>query len=150
VNRAGKKFFLQNRQKNIRMQFFLIEIEIEISLLTKITAPGGHIQITIMIDTQQQYMKLNIRGEISIILKNNYFTTILRLIRRVRQFERREINKKCFLYAETYYMALYIWSLHISEIFWKLKIMILTFYITLRAIHYSTENILFLFFFFTK
>jgi hypothetical protein len=33
------------------MQFFLIEI----SLLTKIRAPGGHIQITIMIDTQQQY-----------------------------------------------------------------------------------------------
>ena len=29
--------------------------EIEISLLTKIRAPGGHIQITIMIDTQQQY-----------------------------------------------------------------------------------------------
>jgi hypothetical protein len=45
--------------------------EIEISLLTKITAPGGHIQITIMIDTQQQYMKLNIRGEISIILKGS-------------------------------------------------------------------------------
>jgi hypothetical protein len=31
-------------------------------------APGGHIQITIMIDTQQQYIKLNIRGEISIIV----------------------------------------------------------------------------------
>ena len=90
MNRAGQKFFLQNRQKTIRMQFFLIEIEIEINLLTKITAPGGHIQITIMIDTQQQYIKLNIRGEISIILKNNYFTTILRLIRRVRQFERRD------------------------------------------------------------
>ena len=68
------------------MQFFLIEI----SLLTKIRAPGGHIQITIMIDTQQQYIKLNIRGEISIIVKNKFFMTILRLIRRVRQFERRD------------------------------------------------------------
>jgi hypothetical protein len=27
-----------------------------------------YIQITIMIDTQQQYIKLNIRGEISIIV----------------------------------------------------------------------------------
>ena len=35
------------------MQFFLIEIEIKISLLTKSGPPGGHIQITIMIDTQQ-------------------------------------------------------------------------------------------------
>ena len=69
------------------MQFFLIEIEIEISLLTK---SGGHIQITIMIDTQQQYIKLNICGEISIIVKNKFFMTILRLIRRVRQFERRD------------------------------------------------------------
>jgi hypothetical protein len=41
------------------MQLFLIEIEIEISLLTK---SGGHIQITIMIATQQQYIKLNICG----------------------------------------------------------------------------------------
>ena len=41
-------------------------------------------QITIMIDTQQQYIKLNIRGEISIILMNNFFMTILILIRRVR------------------------------------------------------------------
>jgi hypothetical protein len=69
------------------MQFFLIEIEIEISLLTK---SGGHIQITIMIDTQQQYIKLNICGEISIIVKNKFFMTILRLIRRVRQFERHD------------------------------------------------------------
>ena len=72
------------------MQFFLIEIEIEISLLTKSGPPGGHIQITIMIDTQQQYIKLNIRGEISIIVKNKFFMTILRLIRRVRQFVRRD------------------------------------------------------------
>jgi hypothetical protein len=43
-------------------------IEIEISLLTKSRPPGGHKQITIMIDTQQQYIKLNIRGEISIIV----------------------------------------------------------------------------------
>jgi hypothetical protein len=69
------------------MQCFLIEIEIEISLLTK---SGGHIQITIMIDTQQQYIKLNICGEISIIVKNKFFMTILRLIRRVRQFERHD------------------------------------------------------------
>ena len=73
------------------MQFFLIEIEIEISLLTK---SGGHIQITIMIDTQQQYIKLNICGEISIIVKNKFFMTILRLIRRVRQFERHDYNKQ--------------------------------------------------------
>jgi hypothetical protein len=69
------------------MQLFLIEIEIEISLLTK---SGGHIQITIMIATQQQYIKLNICGEISIIMKNKFFMTILRLIRRVRQFERHD------------------------------------------------------------
>jgi hypothetical protein len=34
--------------------------------INQIRAPGGHIQITIMIDTQQQYINLNIRGEISI------------------------------------------------------------------------------------
>ena len=70
------------------MQFFLIEIEIKISLLTK--SGPQHIQITIMIDTQQQYIKLNIRGEISIIVMNKFFMTILRLIRRVHQFERRD------------------------------------------------------------
>jgi hypothetical protein len=42
-----------------------------------------------MINTQQQYIKLNIRGEISIIVMNKFLMTILRLIRRVRQFERR-------------------------------------------------------------
>ena len=47
-------------------------------------------QITIMIDTQQQYIKLNISGEISIIVKNKFVMTILRLIRNVRQFERRD------------------------------------------------------------
>jgi hypothetical protein len=88
VNRGGQKFFLQNRQKNIRMQFFLIEIEIKISLLTK-SGPQD-IQITIMIDTQQQYIKLNIRGQISIIVMNNFFMTILRFIKRVHQFERRD------------------------------------------------------------
>jgi hypothetical protein len=36
--------------------------------INQIRAPGGHIQITIMIDTQQHYIKLNIRGEISIIV----------------------------------------------------------------------------------
>jgi hypothetical protein len=36
--------------------------------INQISVPGGHIQMTIMIDTQQQYIKLNIRGEISIIL----------------------------------------------------------------------------------
>ena len=36
--------------------------------INQIRAPRGHIQITIMIDTQQQYIKLNIRGEISIIV----------------------------------------------------------------------------------
>ena len=57
--------------------------------INQIRAPGGHIQITIMIDTQQ-YIKLNIRGEISIIVKNKFVMIILRLIRRVRQFERRD------------------------------------------------------------
>jgi hypothetical protein len=44
-------------------------LEIEISLLTK-SGPqdsGGHIQLTNMIDTQQ-YIKLNIHGEVSIIV----------------------------------------------------------------------------------
>jgi hypothetical protein len=36
--------------------------------INQIRAPGGHMQITIMIDTQQQFIKLNIRGEISIIV----------------------------------------------------------------------------------
>ena len=58
--------------------------------INQIRAPGGHIQITIMIDTQQQYIKLNIHGEISIIVMNIFFMTILRLIRRVHQFERRD------------------------------------------------------------
>ena len=44
----------------------MYEIEIEISLLTK----SGHIQITIMIDTQQQYIKLNIHGEQGDILSH--------------------------------------------------------------------------------
>ena len=86
------------------MQFFLKEIEIKISLLTK---SGGHIQITIMIDTQQQCIKLNIRGEISIIAMNKFVMTILRLIRRVHQFEEViKINKIC--YAETYYMLHFV------------------------------------------
>ena len=33
----------------------------------QIRAPGGHIQLTNMPDTQQQYIKLNIHGEVSII-----------------------------------------------------------------------------------
>jgi len=36
--------------------------------INQIRAPGGHIQLTIMIDTQQQYIKLNIHGEVSIIV----------------------------------------------------------------------------------
>jgi hypothetical protein len=34
-NMSLRNIFWQNRQKTIRMQFFLIEIEIKISLLTK-------------------------------------------------------------------------------------------------------------------
>ena len=52
-----------NRRCNIE-----IEIEIEIEIINQIRAPGGHIQITIMIDIQQQYIKLNIHGEVSIIV----------------------------------------------------------------------------------
>jgi hypothetical protein len=54
-------------------------------------------QITIMIDTQRQYIKLNIRGEISIIVKNTFFMS-------ASSKDVIKINKKCFLYAETYYM----------------------------------------------
>ena len=54
-------------------------------------------QITIMIDTQQQYIKLNIRGEISIIVKNTFFMS-------ASSKDVIKINKTCFLYAETYYM----------------------------------------------
>ena len=49
-------YYYRNRNRN-RNKF-----------INQIRAPGGHIQITIMIDTQQQYFKLNIRGEISIIV----------------------------------------------------------------------------------
>jgi hypothetical protein len=42
--------------------------------INQIRAPGGHIQITNMIDTQQQYIKLNIHGEVSIIVVHIYFT----------------------------------------------------------------------------
>jgi hypothetical protein len=38
------------------------------SFINQIRAPGGHIQLTNMIDTQQQYIKLNIHGEESIIV----------------------------------------------------------------------------------
>jgi hypothetical protein len=62
-----------------------------------------------MIDTQQQYIKLNIRGEISIIVKNNFSMTILRLIRRsASSKDVIRISKKCFLYAETYYMLRFV------------------------------------------
>jgi hypothetical protein len=36
--------------------------------INQIRAPGGHIQLIITIDTQQQYIKLNIHGEVSIIV----------------------------------------------------------------------------------
>ena len=36
--------------------------------INQIRAPGGHIQLTNMIDTQQQYIKLNIHGEVPIIM----------------------------------------------------------------------------------
>jgi hypothetical protein len=36
--------------------------------INQIRAPGGHIQLTNMIGTQQQYNKLNIHGEVSIIV----------------------------------------------------------------------------------
>jgi hypothetical protein len=36
--------------------------------INQIRAPGGHIQLTNMIDTQQQYIKLNIHGEVPIIV----------------------------------------------------------------------------------
>ena len=72
------------------MQFFLIEIEIEISLLTKSVPQEGIyiLQITIMIDTQQQYIKLNIQGEISIIVKNKFFM--------VRKFGKSHWSKSIF------------------------------------------------------
>jgi hypothetical protein len=51
----------------------------EDKFINQIRAPGGHMQITIMIDTQQQYIKLNIRGEISIIVMNKFFMTIYQI-----------------------------------------------------------------------
>ena len=36
--------------------------------INQIRASGGHIQLTIMIDTQQRYIKLNILSEVSIIV----------------------------------------------------------------------------------
>ena len=75
--------------------------------INQIRAPGGHIQITIMIDTQQQYIKLNIRSEISIIVMNKLFMTILRLIRRVHQFERRDENKQNILRRDILYATLW-------------------------------------------
>ena len=56
--------------------FTLYEIEIEIhkcKFINQIRAPGGHIQLTNMIDTQQQYIKLNIHGEVSIIVMHHPF-----------------------------------------------------------------------------
>ena len=51
------------------MGFMMVQNRIEQNkFINQIRAPGGHIQITIMIDTQQQYINLNIRGEISIIV----------------------------------------------------------------------------------
>jgi hypothetical protein len=51
-----------------------ITIEVDRNkFINQIRAPGGHIQITIMIDTQQQYIKLNIHGEISIIVVQAFF-----------------------------------------------------------------------------
>ena len=44
-----------------------IEIETETRFFNQIRAPGGHIQLTNMTDTQQQYINLNIHGEVSII-----------------------------------------------------------------------------------
>ena len=61
-----------------------------------------------MIDTQQQYINLNIRGEISIIVMNKFFMTILRLIRRVHQFERRDYNKQNMLRRDIYYMLRFV------------------------------------------
>jgi hypothetical protein len=43
------------------------------SFINQIRAPGGHIQLTNMIDTQQQYIKLNIHGEVSIIVVQAHF-----------------------------------------------------------------------------
>ena len=61
--------FYRNRNRNRNRNKFINQIR----------TPGGHIQITIMMDTQQQYIKLNIRGEISIIvvqvLKKPYMTS---------------------------------------------------------------------------
>ena len=54
-----KRLFYRNRNRN--------------KFINQIRVPGGHIQITIMIDAQQQYIKLNFRGEISIIVKNKFF-----------------------------------------------------------------------------
>jgi hypothetical protein len=96
---------LQNRQKKHSYAIFPYRNRNRNKFINHIRAPGGHIQLTIMIDTQQQYIKLNIRGEISIIVKNKLLMTILRLISSKDVIK---INKKCFLYAETYYMLRFV------------------------------------------
>ena len=57
-NIASLTSIVSNRNRNRNRNKFINQIR----------APGGHIQITIMIDTQQQYIKLNIRGEISTLI----------------------------------------------------------------------------------
>ena len=59
---------MQNRKKKHSYAIFPYRNRNRNKFINQIRAPGGHIQITIMIDTQQQYIKLNIRSEISIIV----------------------------------------------------------------------------------
>ena len=54
INNYNNVFHLKYRNRN--------------KFINQIRAPGGHIQLTIMIDTQQQYIKLNIHREVSIIV----------------------------------------------------------------------------------
>ena len=49
-----KSMYYRNRNRN--------------KFINEIRAPGGHIQLTIIIDAQQQYIKLNIHSEVSIIV----------------------------------------------------------------------------------
>ena len=60
-----------------------------------------------MIDTQQQYIKLNIRGEISIIVKNKFYYDYSEINHAEGSASSKDvikINKKKILYAETFYM----------------------------------------------
>ena len=64
-----------------------------------------------MIDTQQHDIRLTIRGEISVIVKNKFYydySVINHAEGSASSKDVIKINKKKFLYAETYYMLRFV------------------------------------------